>query len=186
MARERKPEVLLEDVFKSLKPALLYYKAGKKDDYSIAMLDYALKIKVRLPKVFHLTKPFTGITKKDAENLFDSYWKIKRFRRKRKKVEKPCKGERLFPLSPEKYQEVAYRIYRRNGQPTFGIRRVDKVIFGDPVTLFSNYIEGKSYSNQTIIKRYIGVRPVRSPNGIVRLYATIDVEAEGRLKQRRY
>lgn len=171
---KRKPEVLLQDVFKALKPSLVILSTD-----GIAF-DYQQIIKLNF---FHKTKPITGITKKEAEDLWESYLAIRKFREERKAPTiKPCKGERLFPLEQGKYDKIARKIYYRNNQPTFGIRRVDKVIFGDPITTFSNYVKGKSYSAPVIIGRAIGIRPVRGLLGHVILNPTIDVDSENILK----
>jgi len=172
---KRKPEVLLQDVFKYKKPALLMLSINNPTTKPLEQKNW-----------FYLTKPFTGINRKEATFLFESYLEIRKFRAKNKnnpeKITFKTNPERLWPLPYDVYHKLAQKIYKRMGHPTFGIRRIDRVIFGDPVTTFSNYVKGKAYSAPVIINRSLGVHPIKYATNKICLFVFIDVDAENRLK----
>lgn len=178
-----KPETELKDIFKNLKPALLFHQTGDIKKKKIEDLDFMIKQKIYNKEIFYLTEPFTGITKKEAAFLVYNYFAIKDFRKSNREVKEKIsckKNPRLWPLPLEVYNKYAERIYEREGRPVFGKRRIDGIIMGDPITTFSNYVNGKSYSSPVIKQRLIGIKPIRCETGI-KLFPTIDINAETRL-----
>jgi len=160
--KKRKPEVLLQDIFKAFKPSLLLYEISKKNVYKQAMYCREMKryfslknnrsdmINYNPPTIgqFFLTKPFTNLSWKDAEKMLFNFMEIRKFRNKRKKIVPKIKpyeynnynqgavetGQRLWPLPLKKYQEIADRIWTEAGQPKFGKHIIDGAVFGSPIT----------------------------------------------------
>jgi len=181
---KRKPEVLLQDVFRYLKPALVFHQGGKTKGFEI-LEEKILKMNYD-KNCFYLTKPFTGISRKEAAFLFESYLEIRKFRYNNKfnqeKIMFKTNPKRLWPLPYDAYTKLAQKIYKMMGKPNFGIRRIDNIIFGDPVTTFSNYVKGKAYSAPVIINRSLGVRPIKLARNKISLFVFIDIDSENVLK----
>jgi len=188
--KKRKPEVLLQDVFKAIKPTIVFLSMEtKKPRLELVKLIEMQKTKrYDLYNFFHLTKPFTGLTKKEAKDLWEEWQNIRTHRKERQyknKIKFTRNPRRIWPLPLSKYIEVAERIYTREGRPKFGRIRFDKLVFGDPLTLSSNYVNGKSYSNQVIITRTVGVKPFLK-GGKWKLLPGLDVDGEIRLRNKRH
>jgi hypothetical protein len=188
--KKRKPEVLLQDVFKAVKPTILLLsietKNSRWDSNRLAKMQEIKRLDAY--NFFHLTKPFTGLTKKEAKDLWKEWENIKKHREERKyknKIQFTGNPGRIWPLPSSKYKEIAMRIWERAGRPTFGRHRLDEIVFGDATTLSSNYVNGKSYSNQVIITRTVGVKPFRLIRGQWKLLPCLDVDGENRLKNKR-
>jgi hypothetical protein len=185
--KKRKPEVLLSDVFKAMKPSRVYHFIGNKAyttqyrERLVEDLENKLKGARQRPHnwypeftgMFFFTKPITGLTKKDAEKMFDSYASIRWLRNKRldrtpmiiNTLPKllhdiwdrawAVNMDRLWPLPFEKYQEIAKKIYEKRGAPKFYKSRLDKIVFGRPETQYN-------YKKHILEKRTVGVEILRN------------------------
>jgi len=122
----------------------------------------------KLPYVFFMTKPMTGVSMKDCEKLAFNLQEIREFRKRIKEPSEKIKGffvmdheriwtshnnNRIFPLSADVYQKIAERIWERDGKPSFNKYKINGVRFGQPVTRRNPKY---GYWNN-ILSRWVGV-----------------------------
>jgi hypothetical protein len=103
-------------------------------------------------------KPYTGFTQKKMGEIYDTYQRLKWKRKnyfdynyfQKYYLDNP---NRIYPMSKQKYNSFAERLWKKRGSLKFGKRKITGVIFGLPRT---ETIYNHHYRVDTIKSRFIG------------------------------